>query len=127
MKRIFSILLVITLFATVLSGCAPDPQLTSHNVIIARAIVNAVDDYLDGNISARAAHTRIDEVSDDIDRDSGEIHREQTAALRMSTSALRIRMELSALDFDGSGDVDTILENRNAIARLAGLDNRRSV
>ena len=123
MKKLIFILLAVTLFATILAGCAPSARLNSSNIRTARVMVSAVDDYLDGRITASAARDIFDREIYAIDENDAD----STALLSFSISASSIRHNFARAAFGDVVDADLILENRNRIAELAGLDTRRSV
>lgn len=112
-KRVFFIASVIIL-SVILVACGS--QLNDNNTRAGKSIIKTVDSYLDGDLDARTAHEKVDEEYNNIDDED----ENGTGALSLSTNALVISGELSAMDYDGSGDVSEIKECRNEIADLIG-------
>ncbi|MDL2214430.1 hypothetical protein LJB76_02575 [Clostridia bacterium OttesenSCG-928-O13] len=108
MKKMFAILVV----AVMLVGCGS--KLTENNTRIAKVVVNAVEGYLDGEMSASEAH---DIVYGEYDR----IQDGETADVLFGSKVLLISLELYHNDFDGSGDDGKIKDMCQEIKDLAGI------
>lgn len=112
-KKVFFLVTVI-ISSLMLVACGS--QLNDNNTRAAKSIIKTVDSYLDGDMDAATAHEKVYEEYNNVD-DSDE---NSTGALSLSTNALVISSALSAMDYDGGGDVSEIKECRNEIAELIG-------
>lgn len=119
LKRILSLALVLAMIGCLAAcGSSSKSQLASVNERIAKEIVAAVDDYLDGNISASEAHDLIASEEKSIAEDA-----DSKAGLMKADTAL-IQANLTSMKISGGGDLDRILECRNEIAEMAGMKQR---
>ena len=124
MKRLLFMLIAIILFATILAGCSPDPQINSHNVRIARIIINAVDEYLDGTKSANAVSTIISREKANIDEDDDTT---ESGAFLFGVDVFLLDSQFSSLARGWTTDLERVLSTRNRVADMAGLDRRRNL
>ena len=105
-----------------LVGCGS--AASERNINIARQAVGIADEFLDGSITARAAHNRIDELSD-IDTTRTSDSRANTDNLLLSTGVLILRTSLNdAALTDTTETYDRVMDARNILARRVGMRTR---
>ena len=129
MKKLVFILLALTLFATMLVGCAPSAGLNAHNTSIAQMSINALDDYIDGKIDARTTIETTAEIRNEIDlneKEDNDVDAARQLSLLINDAGL-ILVPVALGDEEKIENLNELLRIRNQIARLAGLDTRRSV
>ncbi len=113
MKKLLTLLLAAMLLLC--SACGgSSSQLNDNNTRTAKVIINAVDDYLDGNADAAETYDIVDEASDEL------IDEDTTIYLRFQASVAALESNLFSMKFDNSGDVGEIEDYRNAIASIIG-------
>ena len=114
------------LFVTVtLMGCSNNnpTQLNRQNTELAEVIVETVDLYLDEEIDLEYAFEIINEAFRQIGVDFDDSNEE--AVILLSSAIMSVHLEFLG-DYYGlnSLDYDEVLESRNQIAELSGLDLR---
>ncbi len=117
-KKIVTLMLA---FIIILSLTACGSKLSDSNTRIAESVVNTVDNYLDGYISISTAYNTVCSAYDRIDKTEDN----DTDNMLFSTDVVLIESELGQQQFNGTGDIDYIIEKRNDIAKKAGLKKRK--
>ncbi len=121
MKKKFMILLTLVLMIC-LSGCSGS-KLNDNNTRTAKAIINATDDYLDGNSSAETAYNLIHSEQANIDKND----ENATDEIGFSMDVNGIIMQLIDLIYESDGDVGKIVDYRNDIASLIGESKYKGI
>ncbi len=114
MKRLLALLLAAAmLFCT--AGCGgASSKLSDNNTRTAKVIINAVDDYLDGNADAEETYDIVDTASDEL------IDEDTSSYMSFDAKVLSIKSQLLSMKLNNSGDVGKIEDYRNDIAALIG-------
>lgn len=118
MIAVIAVACVLVAFIGIFYFVSTRPSVNGNNVVVGKRVINAVDEYLDGNCTASAALLVVSAAYDDIDTE------DDTASsvdlLGYKLSIMSIESELDFMVLDNSGSVSKIKEHRNKLASYIG-------
>lgn len=128
MRKVFALLLIL---AVLLCGCSTGKQVKASNmaVSIGKQAVQLIDDYLDGTKNARDVQSQLMELYEKTNYASEHTAKDWTEEQRddwfIHSSILSAEANIGFYAYDSTPEkYDKIIECRNKIAELVGVDKR---
>ena len=128
MKKLFTIL---CLAAALLCGCSSKPgDVTEETYRTGKNALEAIDQYLDGEITAEEAHDKLglyydilDEHSDTLD-ETGDDYKLSLNCSSVQTNCMSASYAITKIDAWVSGETESLIDSRNDIAEIIGEPER---
>jgi len=129
MKKVMTSALLISICVFIgLTGCSNNSAIKDEAFSPAKTVISAVDEFLDGIIDIEAASNRAEEATEQLKKiekteaNSDIIECSNDIAFSLSFNKLTGSANTTAQD---TAFKETILENRNKLAKLIGEEERK--
>ena len=128
MKKLFAILCLAT---ALLCGCSSTPEgVTEETYRTGKNALEAIDQYLDGEITADEAHDKLDmyyeildEHSDSLDETEGDFKLSANCS-SVQRDCMTASYSITKINSGISGGTESLLDSRNNIAEIIGEPER---
>ncbi len=128
MKKVIAVLCALAVFV---SGCSSRPGgLTEETYRTGKNALEAIDQYLDGEITAQEAHDKINLYYDILDKHNDSLdENEDNDKLSFNCSSIKLECMIASyaivkIDAGFSDEMESLLESRNDIAEIIGESTR---
>lgn len=128
MKKLFAILCLAT---ALLCGCSSKPGgVTEETYRTGKNALTAIDQYLDGEITAEEAHDKLDmyyeildEHSDSID-ETGDDYKLSVNCSSVQRNCMTASYSITKINSGIYGETESLIDSRNDIAEIIGEPER---
>lgn len=126
MKKLFTIL---CLAAALLCGCSSKPGgVTEETYRTGKNALEAIDQYLDGEITAEEAHDKLDLYYDILDEHGDTISSDDREPSRncsyIKSDCMSASYAIVVINSGRAGEMESLMDSRNDIAEIIGEPER---